>query len=244
MKKQAKYTGRSIALLSVAASLILTGCATTQTGAYNQGGQPIYSQPAYGQNQGVSTAVGAVVGGAVGNIIGKDSKSTLIGAAIGGVLGHQYGEYIKQALFGLQQNGVIVDNPQAINNQPGANPNSQPVRITLPEYVTFASGSTILKNDPNTISALNRVAETLNNPQYRYSKIDIIGHSDSSGDPARNQQFSVIRANEVSNYMASRGVDRNRMYAKGMSSAQPIADNSTVEGRARNRRVEIIVYPA
>jgi OOP family OmpA-OmpF porin len=68
-----------------------------------------------------------------------------------------------------------------------------------------------------------------------------IGHTDSIGSDAYNQKLSVRRAEAVKAYLVSKGIEPNRIYTEGKGKAQPIADNRTAEGRAKNRRVEIEV---
>ena len=68
-----------------------------------------------------------------------------------------------------------------------------------------------------------------------------IGHTDSIGSNAYNQKLSVRRANSVKAYLVSKGIEANRIYTEGKGETQPIADNRTKEGRAKNRRVEIEV---
>ena len=68
-----------------------------------------------------------------------------------------------------------------------------------------------------------------------------IGHTDSIGSNAYNQKLSVRRANSVKQYLVSKGIEANRIYTEGKGEAQPVADNKTKEGRAKNRRVEIEV---
>jgi OOP family OmpA-OmpF porin len=68
-----------------------------------------------------------------------------------------------------------------------------------------------------------------------------VGHTDSVGSDAYNQKLSVRRAEAVKAYLASKGIEKNRIYTEGKGEKQPIADNKTKEGRAKNRRVEIEV---
>jgi OOP family OmpA-OmpF porin len=68
-----------------------------------------------------------------------------------------------------------------------------------------------------------------------------VGHTDSIGSDAYNQRLSVRRAEAVKAYLVSKGIERNRVYTEGKGEKQPVADNKTKEGRAKNRRVEIEV---
>ena len=68
-----------------------------------------------------------------------------------------------------------------------------------------------------------------------------VGHTDSIGTDAYNQRLSVRRSEAVKSYLVSKGVEKNRVYTEGKGEKQPVADNKTAEGRAKNRRVEIEV---
>jgi OOP family OmpA-OmpF porin len=68
-----------------------------------------------------------------------------------------------------------------------------------------------------------------------------VGHTDSVGSDAYNQNLSVRRADAVKSYLVSKGIEKNRVYTEGKGEKQPVADNKTAEGRAKNRRVEIEV---
>jgi OOP family OmpA-OmpF porin len=68
-----------------------------------------------------------------------------------------------------------------------------------------------------------------------------VGHTDSVGSDVYNQRLSVRRSEAVKAYLVSKGVERNRVYTEGKGEKQPVADNKTAEGRAKNRRVEIEV---
>ena len=106
--------------------------------------------------------------------------------------------------------------------------------ITL-EGVTFKTGSAQLT--PDSLAVLDRVAASLQaNPDL---KIEVAGHTDSSGNAMLNMELSQSRAESVVEYLVSVGIARERMKAKGYGESRPIADNATVEGRAKNRRVEL-----
>ena len=68
-----------------------------------------------------------------------------------------------------------------------------------------------------------------------------VGHTDAVGSDAYNQKLSVKRAEAVKAYLVSKGIEKNRVYTEGKGEKQPVADNKTSEGRAKNRRVEVEV---
>ncbi len=68
-----------------------------------------------------------------------------------------------------------------------------------------------------------------------------VGHTDAVGSDAYNQKLSVRRSEAVKAYLVSKGIEKNRVYTEGKGEKQPVADNKTTEGRAKNRRVEIEV---
>jgi outer membrane protein OmpA-like peptidoglycan-associated protein len=113
--------------------------------------------------------------------------------------------------------------------------------ITLSGAVLFTSGQSALL--PGAMVKLNDVADALvkGNPE---SKIVVEGHTDSQGRASDNQDLSLARAQAVRDYLASRGIAQDRISAQGLGSTRPVATNKTPEGRADNRRVEIVVQPA
>ncbi len=103
------------------------------------------------------------------------------------------------------------------------------------QNIFFATGSAKLLAKSNT--SLNNVVGILKeNPTY---KVDIDGHTDITGTPEKNQVLSEARANSVKTYLESKGIDASRLVATGFGIDKPIADNKTVAGRAKNRRVEM-----
>jgi outer membrane protein OmpA-like peptidoglycan-associated protein len=113
--------------------------------------------------------------------------------------------------------------------------------ITLSGAVLFPSGQSSLL--PGAMVKLNEVADALtkSNPE---SKMVVEGHTDSQGSVDFNQNLSLQRAQSVRDYLVSRGIAGDRITANGLGSTRPIAANNNAEGRANNRRVEIIVQPA
>ena len=109
----------------------------------------------------------------------------------------------------------------------------------MPENVTFATGSAALSGHAQ--SALSAAAQTL--VQYPDTTLTINGHTDNTGNDAINEPLSRNRAESVATFLQSRGVSSTRLSTFGYGSRQPIASNATVEGRAQNRRVEILINP-
>jgi len=109
--------------------------------------------------------------------------------------------------------------------------------ITLSGGVLFASGKAQLL--PGAQSGLNQVADALK--QQSETKLLVEGHTDSTGNDATNQSLSKARAEAVQSYLVSRGIPASHVSSVGLGSSRPVADNKTPEGRANNRRVEIVV---
>ena len=112
--------------------------------------------------------------------------------------------------------------------------------ITLSGSVLFASGKANLL--PTAQLKLNDVAKALTE-QDPDSKMVVEGHTDSQGSASFNQDLSQERAQSVRDYLVSRGIASDRITASGFGPSRSIADNGTAEGRANNRRVEIVVQP-
>ncbi len=193
------------------------------------------TQPGTGTAVGAGT--GAVVGGVLGNVLaarGRRTEGTAIGAAIGAALGGGVG-------FAMDRQ------QQDFENQLAAERARNEVRIeqvrqdvlllTLDSNVQFATGSATVQ--PSMRDTLRRIAGVLN--QYPGSQVSIIGHTDSTGSLELNQRLSEQRANAVRNELIAFGVRANDLFAVGRGPTEPIADNATAEGRAANRRVELVV---
>jgi len=112
--------------------------------------------------------------------------------------------------------------------------------ITIPGSVLFASGKTTLL--PNAQQKLALVADALKDQPGRAILVE--GHTDSQGTDPSNQELSQGRAQAVRDFLVSRGVPSDRIRAQGLGSTRPVADNQSPEGRATNRRVEIVVQSA
>lgn len=145
---------------------------------------------------------------------------------------------------------VVVNNPPpapkpvvhrvVVNNPPQA-PKPQPrvVHKTLAGGSNFATNSATLTRAGR--DALGRMASDLLRDKVAIQSITIIGHTDNVGSHASNQSLSKRRAESVASYLSSRGINRGLMNVIGRGEVQPVANNATGEGRAKNRRVNITV---
>jgi outer membrane protein OmpA-like peptidoglycan-associated protein len=113
--------------------------------------------------------------------------------------------------------------------------------IILPGSVLFRSGEYELTNEAR--QKLSLIADTLR-PQAKTHEIVVEGHTDSQGTPTSNQVLSENRARSVMDFLVLRGVPATSITSVGIGQTRPVADNSSPEGRANNRRVEIIIKPA
>jgi len=198
-----------------AATLLAAGCATEQQ-----------------THTAVGTGVGAAVGAGLGNLIGGNTTGTLVGAAVGGAIGGATG-YNWNAIRGKLSKDTAGTGTQ-ITEQPDGT-----LKVNIPSQVTFDTDSATIK--PSFRSVLDQVAQTLG--QHQDVSANVVGHTDSTGNPNYNMQLSQRRAQSVSGYLGDRGVARNRLTAEGRGQSQPVADNGSEAGRAQNRRVEIFLKP-
>jgi outer membrane protein OmpA-like peptidoglycan-associated protein len=213
---------RTFTLIAVMAALPLSACVTNpETG-----------------NKRISKAVlggagGALGGYLLGDLIGGRSDRTekILGAGIGAVAGAGAGYYMDQQEKKLRQQtaGTGVNVVREGDN----------LVLDMPSELTFAVGSANI--EPNFRATLDKVASTLG--QYEKTYVDVMGHTDSTGSDDFNQSLSERRASSVAGYLGSRGVQQARLATKGYGESQPVASNTTEEGRAANRRVEIRLVP-
>ena len=110
-------------------------------------------------------------------------------------------------------------------------------KVTFAADAFFDTGKSVLKNEAKA-KLDDLVAKTKG---VNLEVIIAVGHTDSDGSDAMNQKLSVNRAEAVKAYLTSKGVEKNRVYTEGKGEKQPVADNKTKEGKAKNRRVEIEV---
>lgn len=179
---------------------------------------------------GIGAASGAVIGGIIGNNVGKGNAA--LGAIIGGVVGGTAG-----GLIGNNMDKQAQKIDQAL---PGADVErvGEGIKITLGENsVNFDLGKSTLTAKAK--GNLDKLVPVFN--EYPDTDIQIVGYTDSSGSDELNQKLSEQRSASVKTYLASKGIKAARIVTSGLGEADPIADNTTKEGMAKNRRVEFAI---
>ncbi len=126
---------------------------------------------------------------------------------------------------------------------PTLDPSAGTITVTLPNAILFLSGKAALKTATN--KDLDHILSVIRS-EYRGRPVDVVGHTDS--DPIRksawkdNWELSAQRALSVVRYLEKRGISGNNIRAVGCGAARPVASNSSRSGKAKNRRVEIVVH--
>ena len=113
----------------------------------------------------------------------------------------------------------------------------QAIKVTFDNGILFATNSSQLSNSSR--DALTKFANSLKNSPD--TDVTIYGHTDNTGTREVNERISKQRADAVANFLVGNGISRARITTEGLAFDQPVADNSTAEGRAQNRRVEIYI---
>ena len=190
-----------------------------------------------------TTATGATIGAVAGALLGgvtaggNKTKSAATGAAIGAALGagggYLWSRHMQEQKASMEQatQGTGIGVSQTADNQ---------LKLDIPSDLSFDSGQYRIK--PGLHAVLDRFASTLN--QNPVTTVRISGHTDNVGSDAANNLLAVNRADATRDYLVSRGVESKRISIDGRGEHEPIADNATAEGRAKNRRVEIFVAEA
>ncbi len=182
---------------------------------------------------GIGAAAGAGLGAGIGAIIGG-GKGAAWGAGIGAVAGGTAGVIIGNKMDKQKKELEEINGAQVESINDG-----QAIKVTFESGILFATSSNTLNAASKT--ALTSFAESLtNNPD---TDVEIYGHTDSTGSDKVNNPLSEKRAQAVYSYLVQQGVSGKRMTSTGLGSTSPIADNTTVEGRAENRRVEVYILP-
>ncbi len=175
--------------------------------------------------------IGAAAGGVIGALIGKKAGNTAVGAVIGAAVGGTAGGFI-----GKRMDKQAAEIKTAI---PGAEVirEGEGIIVRFDSGILFDFNKSELKDAAKT--NIQSLAASLN--QYPGTDVKIIGHTDNVGSAKVNQTVSEQRAAAVKTYAVSQGVPISRLVTEGKGFNDPIGDNTTVEGRAANRRVEIVI---
>lgn len=177
---------------------------------------------------------GGALGAGIGALIGKGKGAAIggaVGAIAGGVAGTLIGKHMEKkkaemaAIEGAQVSTVTDNNGYTA------------LKVAFDSDILFATGKSDLSaTSKNSLSQF--AVQLVNDPQ---TNVQIFGHTDNTGSLAVNQKLSLARANAVRNYLQSNGVPSSRMETQGLDYQYPVADNTTAEGRAKNRRVEVYI---
>lgn len=203
---------KALVVASMVAAISMTGCTI---------------DPYTGEQKVSNTAIGAAAGAVVGAAVSskKDrAKGAAIGAALGGGAGYYFDYQEKILREKLQGTGVSVTRLE-----------NGGIQLNMPGNVSFPTSEYQLL--PSFYDTLDSVAIVLK--EYSKTAIQVTGHTDSTGSFEYNQKLSEQRAASVKNYLISQGVASSRLHSNGYGPRYPIASNSTPDGRAANRRVEI-----
>jgi outer membrane protein OmpA-like peptidoglycan-associated protein len=180
----------------------------------------------------VGAAGGAVIGGVIGNNTG-DGDNSVLGAIIGGVVGGAAGAYIGNRMD-KQAKEIEQEIPGAEVTRVG-----EGINVTFDENsgVYFATNKSNIAGESE-ISILKLI-----NIFQKYPKTNIIveGHTDSTGSDSYNMDLSKRRAHSVTDYLSNNGISSSRITTNWYGEEQPKFDNTTPEGRSKNRRVELAI---
>ncbi len=203
-------------IIAMVAGLGVSACTNTDGSNYNAG---------------TGALVGGGIGAVLGRAIGGNGRGAVIGGLIGAGIGGAVGDNLDRQEAALRQqmggSGVSI-----------VNTGSQLI-VTLPEAITFPVNSAQLKS--SFVSSLDSLAQNLQ--QYPNTTVEVIGHTDSTGNASYNQQLSERRALSVRSVLQNAGVSGGRLRASGQGETNPVASNATAAGRQKNRRVEIFITP-
>lgn len=214
-----------LASLLIASSISLSACSSNLNNAYTDNQQ--FNRTAKGTVVGAGTGAGIV--GATASTAAAGAATAGVGAVVGGIVGYHWDKKEVQLRQELRNTGIKVIDPDDGKND---------IVLVMPSNIQFKTGSAALS--PEFKTRLNAVAKVMKH--YKFAVAEIPGHADSVGPDRSNKQLSAKRAQAVANYLASQGVATNRLSTVAYGEKAPLADNGTKEGRALNRRVEIILH--
>lgn len=177
-------------------------------------------------------AVGAATGALVGVITGDSKSDRRRNAVVGGILGAAAG-----AAIGSNLDKQAAELQGSLDGRIGVIRQGNQLIVRMPQDITFATDSASVSSGLQ--DDLRTLAASLN--KYPNTTVTVLGHTDNTGTAAYNQDLSNRRAGSVAGILIGSGVSSGRIRSVGMGESQPIASNQTPEGRAQNRRVDIVI---
>ncbi|MDK3016619.1 OmpA family protein [Pseudodonghicola flavimaris] len=214
---------KTTTVAAVSAALLLGACSDSQ----------LLSNSDPNANTKSAAIMGGLLGAGIGAVSNSSHKTTAVlgGAAVGALAGAAIGQSLDRQAAELRQQ-LANDGITVVNT-------GDQLVLTLPTDITFATDSFTVR--PALRADLNTVSQHL--LRYPDMMVQVIGHTDSDGDAAYNVGLSQRRASAVANILQANGVPYTRLTTIGRGEEVPIASNLTAEGKARNRRVEIVMIP-
>ncbi len=207
--------------LATAGALILAGCADPGASGESRARQGAIAGAILGGFTGLATRPGGtdpLLAGAAGAVIGA-----AVGGAVGTALDRQAADLRRDV--GNPDIGIVNTGSELV--------------VTMPQDILFATDSAAVR--PDLQADLRAVARNL--LAYPDTRVEVVGHTDNTGSALYNQDLSQRRASAVAAVLIGAGVPASRVVAVGRGEDMPVATNLTPEGRARNRRVELIIRP-
>ena len=233
-------TPKSLLSALMAFVLLFSSCATSRTAGST-------SQPDLSDRNGTGARkdgmsktakgglIGAGAGAAAGAILGRvigGKNSTAVGAIIGATAGGATGAIIGRRMD-KQAEELQRDMQNAKVERVG-----EGIKITFDSGILFDTNAATLR--AASISEVDKMAAVL--LKYPDTNVIVEGHTDASGSDAINQPLSERRAQAVAQKTIAKGVDASRVSTTGYGASQPVADNTTAEGKQANRRVEVAIF--
>lgn len=201
-----------IVVIMLSAGLLFMGCGASKT---VKGGA-------------IGAGAGAVIGGIIGHAAGNTAAGAIIGAAVGGTAGALIGHKMDQEAEEIK-NDIAGAKVERIG---------EGIKITFDSGILFKTNSADLQ--PAAQDNIKKLSVILN--KYPDTNILVEGHTDSTGSTEYNQKLSERRAESVAGFAKGQGVAGARFSTVGYGEAQPVASNSSSDGRQQNRRVEIAIF--
>ena len=175
----------------------------------------------------VGSGAGAVIGGIIGKQFGNTAAGAIIGAVVGGAAGAYIGNYMDKQAAEIERDleGAKVERI------------GEGIKVTFDSGILFAVNKAELS--PEARENLAKLSVILK--KYEDTDVLIEGHTDSDGSESYNRTLSESRASSVAHLLIEQAVAGPRLSTVGYGETQPIADNTTIEGKRENRRVEVAI---